>query len=243
MGAGLLGGINAAPDALQAIESYTAANPLTASQVAGTLPSGGLPGLSGMAGINAAPDALKAIESYTAANPLTPAQVSGATLPSAGLPGLSGAGSTTLDAIRAAEHADMGQTAGNIPKTVDMGSLGGTTATTGGLQGAWDVAQQVGGNALSGAGDVASWMKANPSLGKLLVSGAMGLLSSGGGSSGGSSAPKTYGPAQNWSSPIQQGLLSNPQQINPAAIQQQRPQGLLAQGQQYDGAWRYMGGK
>ena len=153
---------------------------------------------------------------------------------------------TTFEELRAAEHADMGQGTGNIPKTVNMGELGGTTGTAGGLQGAYDVATQVGSDALSNvagpAGDVASWMKANPQLGKLLMSGAMGLLSGSSAGSSGSAAPKVYGPAQQWSSPIQQGLLGNPQQMNPAAIQQ-RPQGLLAQGQQYDGAWRYMGGK
>ena len=155
---------------------------------------------------------------------------------------------TTFEELRAAEHADMGQAAGNVPKTVNMGDLGGTTGTAGGLQGAIDVAKQVGGDALSSvagpAGDMASWMKSNPALGRLVMSGAMGLLSGAGGSSGGGSGgPKTYGPAQKWTSPIQRGLLSDPQQMNPAAITQRSPQGLLAQGQQYDGAWRYMGGK
>jgi len=112
--------------------------------------------------------------------------------------------------------------------------LGGDTLSAmsgGGMLG------QVGGM----AGEAASWMKANPALGKLLMSGGMGLLSSSGGGSGGAQAP-VYGPAKQWSSPIQQGIQSNPQQMNPAPIQQ-RPAGLLAQGQQNDGAWRYLKGQ
>lgn len=175
--------------------------------------------------------------------------------------------------------------AATVPATVNLGSLGGTMATSGGLGGALNTLGQgirdatassnVGGsllsqaggslgNAVSGAGtalnggttggttgglagtagDVAGWLKANPALGKLLMSGAMGLLSSGGGggSSSSSGGSTSFGPAKNWTSSIQQGLLTPVQQVAPPALQ--RPAGLLAQGQANDGAWRYLlGGK
>jgi hypothetical protein len=91
--------------------------------------------------------------------------------------------------------------------------------------------------------DAAAWMKANPVLGRLIMSGATGLLSGAGGG-GGSSAPQTpSGPPVQWNSNLQQGLLSPVQQYAPPAVQQQRPAGLLAQGYANDGAWRYLGGK
>ena len=137
---------------------------------------------------------------------------------------------TTYEQLRADEKAGMGQTAGNIPKTVNMGGLGGTMAT-GGMLG------QLGGT----VADAAKWMKDNPMLGKLLMSGATGLLSTAGG--GSSSAPQQdYGPAKQWGSPLQQGLLGQVQQTMPSAIQQ-RPSGLLAQGTPNSGAWRFLGGK
>lgn len=177
----------------------------------------------------------------------------------------------SFDALRAAEMANMGQATGNIPATVNMGGLGGTTATTGGIGGALNVAgqtladatasSQLGGTAASslgqsagsllgsggsGASELSAWMKANPTLGRLLFSGATSLLSaSGGGSSGASptgTAAGSNGPAKQWTSPIQQGLLSPVKQYVPQAITQLQPQGLLAQGQKNDGAWRFFGG-
>jgi hypothetical protein len=112
-------------------------------------------------------------------------------------------------------------------------------ATAGGLQGMADLASQVvRDNVPTGLlSDGASWLKDNPTLGRLLLGGATSLLS-GGGSSGGTEAPS--GPPVQWNSPLQQGLLSKPQQYAPPA--QARPAGLLAQGYANDGAWRYMGG-
>lgn len=180
----------------------------------------------------------------------------------------------SFDALRAAEMANMGQTVGNIPATVNMGSLGGTTATTGGFGGAMSVAgqeladavasSQLGGTAASSMGqsaggmlgsigssasDVAAWMKANPTLGRLLFSGATSLMSASGGGSGGAassgvgSLAGSNGPAKQWTSPIQQGLLSPVKQYTPAPITQLQPQGLLAQGQVADGAWRFFGNR
>jgi len=144
------------------------------------------------------------------------------------------------------------------PKTVNLGQFdnpaysGGTMGTAGGLQGAFDVAKQAASdlmttpNAVTGQGggllgSAASWMKANPTLGRLLLSGASGLLSgSGGGSSG---APQTpAGPPVQWNSNLQQGLLSPVQQYAPPPVVQNRPAGLLAQGYANDGAWRYLKG-
>lgn len=89
--------------------------------------------------------------------------------------------------------------------------------------------------------DVAAWMKANPQLGRLLLGGATSLLSSSGSNSSGAPAAPS-GPPVQWNSALQQGLLSPVQQYAPAAITQNRPAGLLAQGFQNDGAWRYLKG-
>lgn len=89
-------------------------------------------------------------------------------------------------------------------------------------------------------------MKANPTLGRLLLSGATSLATGLGGRSSGASpagtAAGSNGPAKQWTSPIQQGLLSPVKQYTPQAITQLQPQGLLAQGQKNDGAWRFFGG-
>lgn len=132
--------------------------------------------------------------------------------------------------------------AATAPATVNLGSLGGTMGTAGGLQGLLAEAKQ----AMSGGllGDASSWMKDNPMLGRLLMSGGTTLLSgAGGGSSSGGQAAAPVGPPVTWNSPLQQGLLSQPKQYAPPAIQQNKPQGLLAQGYANDGAWRYMGGR
>lgn len=97
---------------------------------------------------------------------------------------------------------------------------------------------------VKGAGSTASqWMKDNPLLGRLLTSGAVSLLAgSGGNSSGGSQSSAPSGPPVQWNSPLQQGLLAPVQQYAPAAITQNKPAGLLAQGFENDGAWRYLKG-
>jgi hypothetical protein len=90
-------------------------------------------------------------------------------------------------------------------------------------------------------GSAAQWMKDNPVLGRLIMSGATGLLSGAGG--GSPSTPQTpSGPPVQWNSNLQQGLLSPVQQYAPPAVQQNRPAGLLAQGYANDGAWRYLKG-
>lgn len=129
---------------------------------------------------------------------------------------------TGVDPMRQQEIAGY-QTDGSLPSSPAV------PTGTGGLLGT-----------LKGAGSGAlDWMKANPGLAKLMLGGAGALLSSQGGSSGG--APKQYGPAVQWKSPvagIPQGLLGGGQQQAqgggyPAAM------GLLG-GQPNSGAWRFL---
>lgn len=147
------------------------------------------------------------------------------------------------------------------PATVNLVNAGGTMATAGGLKGAADVAAQalrdatasseIGGSAASqlgssaanalssvgsGAGSALQFLKDNPTLGKLLFAGGTSLLSTLGsdnGSSGGGGL-LSAGPAKQWNSPIQQGLLRQPTLVNPAAIQ--------PTGNANSGAWRWMKG-
>lgn len=97
------------------------------------------------------------------------------------------------------------------------------------------------GNPLNGllgaAGGAADWLKANPIMGRLLMSGAGALVSGLGGSGGGSAASGStnYGPAKQWNSPIQSGLLSAPRNV-----QQVQPGGLLGgPGVANSGAWQW----
>lgn len=113
-----------------------------------------------------------------------------------------------------------------------LGSFALPPATQGGLSGL-----------LGTAKDAAAWMKQNPMLGRLLTAGATTALSGMGGGGGGSAAAAApVGPPVQWNSGLQQGLLAPVQQYAPAAVQQNRPAGLLAQGFANDGAWRYLGG-
>lgn len=92
------------------------------------------------------------------------------------------------------------------------------------------------GSLTGAAGNAASWLKENPVLGRLLMSGAGALVSGVGGSGGGSAAtPTNYGPAKQWTSPIQSGLLSAPRNV-----QQVQPGGLLGgPGVANSGAWQW----
>jgi hypothetical protein len=57
---------------------------------------------------------------------------------------------------------------------------------------------------------VAKFITDNPLLAKGLFSAATGLLSASGGGGSGGGEPK-FGPAKQWKSPLQQGLIGNPQ--------------------------------
>jgi len=149
----------------------------------------------------------------------------------------------TLEDIRAAERA--GYQSPNTPSTVTPATDSPWSAT----DYLRDTAANVKGAVSPVTQPIAEWMKANPTLGRLLFSGGTSLLSAMGGSgstgsasSGAGSLPGSNGPAKQWTSPIQQGLLSPVKQYTPQPITQLRPQGLLAQGQANDGAWRFFGG-
>ena len=127
-----------------------------------------------------------------------------------------------------------------IPSTVNLGTLGGTMGTAGGMQGAFDVAKQAGGDMLgsasSTASDAATWMKQNPMLARLLMTGAGGLLGGAGGQSGSAAGAgaQSYGPAKQWTAPssVDVSLL--------APAQRQQPMGLLdMSGHPNSGAWRF----
>lgn len=241
---GALGGLGAASTAtpISAAEqiSFMAANGMTDAAIAAAAPelaaAGGLTGVGGYAA--AAPAVFNAAaDSQLASSQLgiTGAQSAAtATAPAAvDLGSLGGITSTAapmpLEALRASELAGY-STNGTLPSsaavpTTSGGLLSGLPsgikdATTGTLQ----------------------WLKDNPTLGRLLLGGATSLLSQSGSGSSGSTAPAKTGPAVQWTSPMQQGLLSPVQQYAPPAIQQNQPAGLLAQGYANDGAWRYLKG-
>ena len=130
---------------------------------------------------------------------------------------------------------------------VNGSSMLGAGETTTAETGAWE--------ALKGAGtDAGQFLKDNPTLGKLLFSGALSALSSSGGSSGGtpvSTVAGSAGPAKQWTTPIQLGIQPGSQpgaQSGLLAQPVQKPSqnlnfGLLGgQGQANDGAWRWLKG-
>jgi hypothetical protein len=99
--------------------------------------------------------------------------------------------------------------AGGAAATIPMGGyagagLEGGTMTAGGSGGL------LGGTLGKFAPGVAQFIQDNPLLAKGLFSAATGLLSASGGGSGGGGEPK-FGPAKQWKSPLQQGLIGNPQ--------------------------------
>jgi hypothetical protein len=95
--------------------------------------------------------------------------------------------------------------------TIPMGGYAGAGLEAGGTA----AGVSSGGGLLNGAlgkyaPGVASFIKDNPLLSKALFSAATGLLSASGGGGGGGKEP-TFGPAKQWKSPLQQGLIGNPQ--------------------------------
>lgn len=90
----------------------------------------------------------------------------------------------------------------------------------------------------SGASAISQFAKDNPLLTKLGMTAAGGLL----GGVGGTSSPTQYtGPAKQWSSPLQTGIVNPVQQVMPGAIQN-NPNALAVQGNPYAGAWQYLRG-
>lgn len=200
------------------------------------------------------PDEITASLDAYAANPMMASQVANATLPgdlSLGAPSISqpfafnAAADSQLASNQLGITGDQSAASATIPRTVNLVNGGGTSGTAGGLTGLLQTGSQVASDAVSGLANnpLSQWMKDNPLLGRLALAGVGSLASSSGG--GSSSAPRSssvVGPPVQWNSPIQQGLLSPVQQYAPPAITQMRPAGLLAQGFENDGAWRYLKG-
>jgi hypothetical protein len=104
-----------------------------------------------------------------------------------------------------------GAAGGAAATTIPMGGYAGAGLEAGGSA----AGVSSGGGLLNGAlgkyaPGVASFIKDNPLLSKALFSAATGLLSASGGGGGGGKEP-TFGPAKQWKSPLQQGLIGNPQ--------------------------------
>jgi hypothetical protein len=105
------------------------------------------------------------------------------------------------------------------------GAAGGAAATTipmGGYAGAGLEAGGTAAGVSSGGGllnsaltkfapGAAQFIKDNPLLARGLFSAATGLLSASGSGGGGGGGEPTFGPAKKWTTPIQQGLIGNPQ--------------------------------
>jgi hypothetical protein len=124
--------------------------------------------------------------------------------------GFLGAGAAEAGAAGAAAGAGEGFALGDIFTAGEAGA-GGLSGMSGGLSGgaAAGSGGLLGGSLGKYAPSVAKFITDNPLLSKALFSGATGLLSASGGGGGGGE-PK-FGPAKQWKSPLQQGLIGNPQ--------------------------------
>jgi hypothetical protein len=123
--------------------------------------------------------------------------------------GAAAAGTAGASGASAAEGFSLGDifTAGEA-------GAGGISGMGGGLSGGGAMTAGGSGGLLGGIGKfapgVAQFIQDNPLLAKGLFSAATGLLSASGGGGSGGGEPK-FGPAKQWKSPLQQGLIGNPQ--------------------------------
>jgi hypothetical protein len=146
----------------------------------------------------------------------------GASALNGGLLGMGGATGAASGAGAAAGGAGGGAAGGAaegfaLGDIFTAGSAGaeGISGMGGGLSGGGAMTAGGSGGLLGGtlgkfAPGVAKFITDNPLLAKGLFSAATGLLSASGGSGGGGGEPK-FGPAKQWKSPLQQGLIGNPQ--------------------------------
>lgn len=273
-----LSGAQAASEAAAQLGAWSAANPVTAAEVASFIPSAEAIGSAGALGSIGAGEAASQLAQWSAANPVTAAEMQAA-IPSFNVPIIAPATFNAAADSQAASQqlgitGQQSAAASAAPSTVNLSNAGGTMATSGGLQGLFDSAAQgvldttaspeIGGSALSQAGSavgdalgtvadsvapvqgglsgMTQWLKDNPTLGRLLFAGASGLLNTMGQSSGsqGGAGLLNVGPAKQWNSQIQRGILNPVQQV-------QTPQlpstGLLAaNGYDNAGAWRFLKG-
>jgi hypothetical protein len=125
-----------------------------------------------------------------------------------------GGGGILGSADRAALFGDAGYGPGmSGAQTSAYDALIGATGSPGIANAASNVVGSDLGRATTG---ITSWLRDNPTLGRLLFSAGSGLLSSVGGGSGGGS-PQPLGPARQWSSPLQQGIIQDPLKTNIAS--------------------------
>jgi hypothetical protein len=142
----------------------------------------------------------------------------GASALNGGLLGMGGATGAASGAGAAAGGAAGGATEGFALGdifTAGEAGAGGISGMGGGLSGGGAMTAGGSGGLLGGtlgkfAPGVAKFITDNPLLAKGLFSAATGLLSASGGGSSGGGEPK-FGPAKQWKSPLQQGLIGNPQ--------------------------------
>jgi hypothetical protein len=140
----------------------------------------------------------------------------GASALNGGLLGMGGAGSGAVAAsgqmpvYQAMSSSQLPAIAGSGGVTIPMGGYAGAGLEAGGTMAAGGSGGLLGGTLGKFAPGVAKFITDNPLLAKGLFSAATGLLSASGGSGGGGGEPK-FGPAKQWKSPLQQGLIGNPQ--------------------------------
>jgi len=236
-----LSSINALPDALSAAAQVASTAPASVTQTLSSLPNLSAPSPTIPTGLlsdiqqvaNSAPQAVQ--QTLDTVPDISAPQIQTPSTPPTFRPSVDSQQANTQLGLNGSDIA------ATAPKTINMGDLGGTTATTGGLLGAVDVAKQVGTDALgtvtSAAGDVASFLKANPTLGRLLFGGAVAALNTTGTSGGSTAGTSTsYGAPKQWTAPasaLNAGLLgANQKQVLPPAMT-----GLL--GNANSGAWRW----
>jgi hypothetical protein len=134
----------------------------------------------------------------------------GASAINGGFLGAGAAGGAEAAGAAGAAGAGEGFALGDIFTAGEAGA-GGLSGMSGGLSGgaAAGSGGLLGGSLGKYAPSVAQFITDNPLLSKALFSGATGPLSASGGGGGGGE-PK-FGPAKQWKSPLQQGLIGNPQ--------------------------------
>lgn len=157
----------------------------------GSAPFGALEGMGAVGGA----EALPAVALDASMIPSMPAIQGGAEL-----------GASGLNAMRAGELAGYSSAPGAVVTAATPASGGLLSQITAGLGPVGEALKPIG-SAIGGAAD---WMKDNPMLGKLLMSGGGALLSGMGGGQSGGPAPMPTGPAKQWSSGLQQGIMTQP---------------------------------
>lgn len=174
---------------------------------------GGIPGIPGIGSF--LPGAEVGAAAATTSGATNPALIESA-VGSAGY----GASSAGPGGILGGAGVSMGEALGGLPSAAGGGMEAGG-ALSGGAGAGAGTGAAAGGGLLGNIGGAASgaldWLRANPTIARGLFSLGGSLLSGGLGGNSGGSGQQTYGPPRQWSSPLQTGLLTTPQQeeVNP----------------------------